>query len=154
MAGVGACDGLGGGDAIARPQRLSARLLEELDERRVKLGRPINTSAEAQLDHDRRSVTDAGLVAICRLVDSSAMRAAGARAANRPEPAPPAIRPEAAPAVLLRAGRRLDVLVYAEDVVGVVLRLDAREAVVVLAVGGADALLAFLHHEVDVRAPG
>ena len=54
----------------------------------------------------------------------------------------------------LRAGRWVDVLVDVEDVVGVVLRFDARETVVVVAVGCADAFLALVHHEVDVRPPG
>lgn len=58
------------------------------------------------------------------------------------------------PRIFLRVGRGVDVLVNAEDVRGVVLRLDTREAVVVVTVGGADTLLALVHHEVDVRPPG
>jgi hypothetical protein len=53
---------------------------------------------------------------------------------------------------LVLPGGGVDVLVNVEDIVGVVLRLDAREAVVVIAIGGADAVLSFVHHEVDVCA--
>src|SRR5690242_3908951 len=49
---------------------------------------------------------------------------------------------------------RLDVLVYVEDVVWVIARLDLRQPVVVAAVGRADAILTLVHHEVDVRAAG
>src|ERR1700752_514184 len=45
---------------------------------------------------------------------------------------------------------RLDVLVYSEEVGRVVLLLDGGQATVVVAVGGADALLALLHHEIEV----
>lgn len=48
----------------------------------------------------------------------------------------------------------LDVLVDAEEIRGVVFFLDGGEAFVIVAVGGLDALLAFLHHEIDVRATG
>src|SRR5690349_6751168 len=66
---------------------------------------------------------------------------------------PRGARPEAA-GMALCAGRGMNVLVDVEDVVWVVLRLDTRQAVVVVAVGGADAFLSFLHHEVDVCAAG
>src|SRR6476659_9289569 len=45
---------------------------------------------------------------------------------------------------------RLDVLVDAEEVVRVVRRLDLRQAVVVIAVAGADSLLTLVHHHVHV----
>ena len=50
---------------------------------------------------------------------------------------------------IARAGG-LDVLVDAEDVVGVVAALDLSEPVVVAAVGGLDPVLALVHQEVDV----
>src|SRR6266496_1422754 len=73
--------------------------------------------------------------------------------AARPTCAPRDHRPDrnaAPPGAAMRSGGRrsgggVDVLVDREDVLGVVLRLDAREAVVVVAVGGADALLALVH---------
>ena len=45
-----------------------------------------------------------------------------------------------------------DVLVHVEEVVGVVLFLDASQARVVVAVGRLHSLLPFLHHEVDVSS--
>src|SRR5205814_9673064 len=45
-----------------------------------------------------------------------------------------------------------DVLVDVEHVLRVVLPLDPREPVVVAAVGRPHPLLAFVHHEVDIRA--
>src|SRR5215218_4027924 len=47
---------------------------------------------------------------------------------------------------------RLDVLVEVEEVLGIVLRLDPSEALVVRPVRRTDPLLALLHHEVNVAA--
>src|SRR5436190_10954157 len=55
---------------------------------------------------------------------------------------------------LLPSGRGLDVLVHVEDVVRIVLPLDLREPVVVLAVGGLNSLLALVHDHVQVGAAG
>ena len=51
-----------------------------------------------------------------------------------------------------RLFRRQDVLIDAEEVRRIVLTFDSREAIVVLAVRRADAILPFVHHEIDVRA--
>jgi len=60
---------------------------------------------------------------------------------------------EAAASAALRGWR--DVLIHAEEVPGVVLLLDLREPLVVLPVGGPDAILALaLAQEVDVGAAG
>src|ERR1035437_2799854 len=48
--------------------------------------------------------------------------------------------------------RRPNILVHVEEVAGVVLRLDGAQAIVVAAVGGADAIFPFIHHEVDISA--
>ncbi len=45
---------------------------------------------------------------------------------------------------------RLDILVDTEQIVRVVLRLNRRQALVVVAVGRLDAVLALVHHHVDV----
>jgi len=45
-------------------------------------------------------------------------------------------------------------LVHAEEVFGIVLGLDLGQAIVVVAIAGADAIVAFFHHEVHVRAAG
>src|ERR1017187_5103654 len=49
---------------------------------------------------------------------------------------------------------RADILVHVEEVAGVVLRLDGGKAMVVAAVGGADAVFSLFHHEVDIGAAG
>src|ERR1700684_2322469 len=49
---------------------------------------------------------------------------------------------------------RLDVLIYAEQVAGIVPLLDLSQTVVILTVGRPDPILALLHHEVDVGAAG
>ena len=46
---------------------------------------------------------------------------------------------------------RMNVLVNAKQVVGVIFRLDLRKAIVVVTVAGLHPFLPFLHHEVDVR---
>lgn len=46
---------------------------------------------------------------------------------------------------------RLDVLVDVEDVVGVVVRLDLGQTVIVVTVGGANSFLALFHHEINIR---
>src|SRR6516165_5248403 len=53
-----------------------------------------------------------------------------------------------------RALRRANVLVHPEEVSRIVLLLDRGQTVVVLAEGGSHALLALLHHEVDIGASG
>src|SRR5579864_4491438 len=46
----------------------------------------------------------------------------------------------------------LDVLIHAEEIRWIVLVLDGGQALVVVPIGGFDALLAFFHHEIHVRA--
>src|SRR5262249_54612799 len=52
------------------------------------------------------------------------------------------------------SSRRQNVLVDVEHVARIVLRLDLAEPLVIRAVGGADAVLALVHHEVDVSPTG
>src|SRR5215831_9216871 len=49
---------------------------------------------------------------------------------------------------------RLDVLVHAEEICGVVLLLNAGETTVIVAESGLNPILALVHHEVDVSAAG
>src|SRR5215475_9158757 len=46
----------------------------------------------------------------------------------------------------LLAGRRRNILIHVEEVLRIVLRLDRRQTRIVPAIGGANALLALLHH--------
>src|SRR5690606_9558370 len=85
---------------------------------------------------------------------------------TRDAPQPPALSPTLlcvfrTPACQRAPGRtpsvsspRRDVLVDAEQIGRVVLRLDRGKPVVVVPIGGSDALRALLHHEVDVGAAG
>src|SRR5262249_13107504 len=50
----------------------------------------------------------------------------------------------------LPGGFGLDVLVHAEEIVRIVLSLDGSQAIVILPVGGPNAIVTFFHHEVDV----
>src|SRR3954463_8699477 len=47
---------------------------------------------------------------------------------------------------------RANILIYVEEVAGVVLRLDRTQAIVVATISRAYAVFAFFHHEVDVCA--
>ena len=47
---------------------------------------------------------------------------------------------------------RLDVLVYAEEVPGIILFLDRRETFVVVAISGLNPILPFFHHEIHIGA--